>query len=75
MTRIGNVGENSATVIFQLKSFGMRVEFDGPYLFSVGRVNNGDASTTKPGIDLFLCFIVADVVGVIFKIQFPYSLE
>src|SRR5437763_12399737 len=75
VTRVGNIDENSASVFLQLKSFRMGVEFYGPYLFPVRRVNNGDASTTKPDIDLFLHFIVPDIVGVIFKIQFSNSLE
>jgi hypothetical protein len=75
MTRIGNIDENSATVFLQLKSFGVCVEFDRADLFSIGRINSRNASTAKSDIDFFRRFIVTDIVGVIFKIQFAHSLE
>ena len=75
VTRVGNIDENSATVFLQLKSFGMCAEFDGADLFSVGRVNDGNASAAKSDIDLFGRFIVTNIVGIIFKIQFPDGLE
>ena len=71
MTRIGNIDENSAALFLQLKSFGMCAEFNGADLFSVGRVNNGNASAAKSDIDFLRRFIVTNIVGVIFKIQFP----
>src|SRR6185369_736888 len=75
MTRVWNIDENSATPFLQLKSFGMCAEFNGADLFSVGSINNGNASAAKSDIDFLARFIITDVVGVIFKIQFPDSLE
>ena len=75
MTGIGNIDENSATVFLQLKSFGMCVEFDRADLFSIGRINNRNASTAKSEIDFFRHFIVTDIVGIIFEAQFPKRLE
>src|SRR5262245_46812420 len=75
VTRVRNIDENSAAVFFQLKSFGMRTELDRTDLFPVGRVNYGNTTAAKSDIEFFSDFIVTNVVGVIFKIQFPDSLE
>ena len=75
VTRIGNIDENPVTVFLQLKSFGMCTEFDRAELFPVGRINNGNASAAKSDINLLRRLIVTDIVSVIFKIQFPDSLE
>ena len=75
VTRVGNIDENSVTLFLQLKSFGMRRQFDRPDLFSVGCVNNSNTSTAKSHVDFFPRFIITDIVGIIFKIQFPDRLE
>ena len=75
VTRVGNIDENSAAVFFQLKSFGMRADLDGTDLFPVGRVNDSNATAAKSDIEFFSRFIVTNIVGVIFKVQFPDSLE
>ena len=75
VTRVGNIDENSASLFLQLKSFGMCAEFNGADLFSVGRINNGNASAAKSDIDFLARFIITNIVGVIFKMQFPDSLE
>src|SRR4029077_20392511 len=75
MTRVGNIDKNSATLFLQLKSFGMCAEFNGADLFSVGSINNGNASAAKSDIDFLASFIITNIVGVIFKTQFPDSLE
>src|SRR6476646_6995573 len=65
-TRVGNIDENSASLFLQLKSFGMSAEFNGTDLFSVGSVDNGNASATKSHIDFLARFIITNIVGVIF---------
>src|SRR5580700_5889546 len=75
MTRVGNIDENSAALFLQLKSFGMCAEFNGADLFSVGSINNGNASAAKSDMDFLARFIITNIVGVIFKTQFPDSLE
>src|SRR5580704_8319125 len=75
MTRGWNINKNSVTLFLQLKSFGMCAEFNGADLFSVGSINNGNASAAKSDINPFGRFIVSDIVSVIFEIQFPDSLE
>src|SRR3954447_13402827 len=75
MTPVGNIDENSASLFLQLKSFGMRAEFNGAELFPIGSINNGNTSAAKSDIDFFARFIITNIVGVIFKTQFPDSLE
>src|SRR6476660_5879704 len=75
MTRVGNIDENSASLFLQLKSFGMRAEFYGADLFSVGSTNNGNASVAKSDIEFLARFIITNIVGFIFKTQFPDGLE
>src|SRR5712672_815170 len=75
VTRVGNIDENSAPLFLQLKSFGMCAEFNGADLFSVGSINNGNASAAKSDIDFLPRFIITNIVGVIFKMQFPDGLE
>src|SRR5438477_6495932 len=75
MTRVGNIDENSATLFLQLKSFGMCAEFNEPDLFPIGCINNGNASPAKSDIDFLARFIITNIVGVIFKTQFPDNLE
>ena len=75
MTRVGNIDENSASFFLQLKSFGMCAEFNEADLFPIGCINNGNASAAKSDIDFLPHFIITNIVGVIFKTQFPDSLE
>src|SRR5882757_9841425 len=75
VTRVGNIDENSASLFLQLKSFGMCAEFNEADLFSIGCINNGNASAAKSDIDFLPRFIVSNIVGVIFKTQFPDNLE
>ena len=75
VTRVGNIDENSASLFLQLKSFGMCAEFNGADLFSVGCINDSDAAASESDIDLLARFIITNIIGVIFKTQFPYSLE
>src|SRR4029078_12788155 len=75
MARVGNINENSASLFLQLKTFGMRAEFNVADLFSVGSINNGNASVAKSYIDFLARFIIKNIVGVIFKTQFPDGLE
>src|SRR5262249_1916905 len=53
----------------------MCAEFNGADQFSVGGINNGDASAAKSDVDFFPRFIITDIIGIIFKIQFSYRLE
>src|SRR6266404_2895291 len=75
LTRVGNIDENSASLFLQLKSFGMCAEFNEADLFSIGCINNGNASAAKSDIDFLPRFIITNIVGVIFKTQFPDNLE
>src|SRR6476620_1245556 len=75
VTRVGNIDENSATLFLQLKSFRMCAEFNGADLFPIGGINNGNASAPKSDIDFLTRFIITNIVGVIFKTQFPNHLE
>src|SRR4051812_13439759 len=70
-TRFGNIDENSTSLFLQLKSFGMCAEFNGTNLFSVGSVNNGNASAAKSDIDFLARFIITNIVSVIFEMQLP----
>src|SRR6476469_6503286 len=74
-TRVGNIDENSASLFLQLKSFGMCAEFNGADLFSVGSINHCNASAAKSDIDFLARFIITNIVGVIFKTEFPDGLE
>jgi hypothetical protein len=63
VTRVGNIDENSASLFLQLKSFGMCAEFSKADQFSVGSINNGNASATKSDIEFLARFIITNIAA------------
>jgi hypothetical protein len=40
-------------------------------LLAFGRIHNANAAAAKPDVDFFRGFVVADIVGIVFEINFP----
>src|SRR5262249_51239045 len=73
VSRIRHVDENS--VLFQFECFGMGRKLDRADLFAVSGVDDGNSAAAEADINFFRGFVVANVVRIVFEIQFADWLQ